>query len=546
MKRHNGFMLIVCIALFISMFSGCSESGGIGSSKNTKSKQESKQAKKAKSNSEGKDILWQDMVVVTNPEFYVNSDMWLFQEMEKSHKMNFHIKMYGYDQWDDQKSLMFASNELPDVLMSGLTNDEIVTYSEAGQIMPITSLLKEHAPNYVKCLEKYPDGKKLYAPDGEMYGMAGTFTGGSAETPGARCFINKKWADVVGKELPHTYEEFYALLKAFKDSDPKGTGEEVYPLSGVVGSYQVDPFVANPLGIQLNQAGKSQFQAVDGKIQHLINMPVYQEYLQNMRQLYDEKLLDNEYYTQNVAQFRAKGANLQLGAYTDDAHFINVGTTDPKIYGQYEVTYPLTSDYQKEPVWYGDVVSVGNIYLTSDNKNPEKTIEYMDYFWTEDGCKLIVGPVKGEWDGEGGIIWNEDKTSFHYEIPEGYNGVWEWLCKEVSVTGFLQGYSQYSEIKSKEEKAPEDASFKDMMEERIAPYVVPNFPTLFFTPREQEKITLILDDVTTYFDQMEAKMVMGDVPIESGIEETRSYLEGSGLDDLVAVYQTAYDRYMSN
>jgi hypothetical protein len=41
-------------------------------------------------------------------------------------------------------------------------------------------------------------------------------------------------------------------------------------------------------------------------------------------------------------------------------------------------------------------------------------------------------------------------------------------------------------------------------------------------------------------------MVMGDVPIESGIEETRSYLEGSGLDDLVAVYQTAYDRYMSN
>ena len=225
MKKKNWFALTICIILIVSIVSGCSGNPSGTVSQNPKSKQ-TEQTPINTSDGEESDILWQDMVVATNSEFHINSDMWIFKEMEKIHNMNFHIEVYGTDQWNERKSLLFAANELPDVLMSGLTNNEVITYSQAGQIIPITDLLKEHAPNYMRCLEKYPDGKKLYAPDGNMYGMAGTFTGGSAETPGARCFINATWASALGKEMPHTYDEFYDLLTAFKNSDPKGTGEE--------------------------------------------------------------------------------------------------------------------------------------------------------------------------------------------------------------------------------------------------------------------------------------------------------------------------------
>lgn len=552
MKRYSIFMLVVCIALIFSILAGCASTPDQETSEpqdNDISEKPSNNVQENEGNDEDaskEDFLWQTMVVATNPEFEINSNMWIFQEREKLHNMNFEIEVYGTDQWGEQKNLLFASDDLPDVLMSGLTNDEVITYSQAGQLIAITDLLKDNAPNYMKHLNEHPDGKKLYAPDGEMYGLAGTFTGGSAETPGARAFINKEWADNVGKELPNTYDEFYDLLVEFRDSNPKQNDEEVYPLSGVADSYKVDAFVANPLGIQMQHRDKSQFQAIDGEIQHLIDMPIYEEYLKRMYQLYDEKLLDNEYYTQNVAQFRAKGANMLLGSYAEDAHFVNIGSTDPELYGQYEITYPLTSEYQEEPVWYGDVVSTGNIYLTSVNENPDKTIEYLDYFWTEEGAELICGPVKGKWDGEGGIVWNEDGTSFTYDIPEGFNGIWEWLCKEVSTVAFLQGSMQFSDIKAKEEKSPEDAAFKDLMEERTAEHVIPNFPHLFFTIEEQEKIALILNDVTTHFEQMESKMVMGEVDIENGIKETKEYLDGLGLGDLTTIYQAAYDRYIDN
>lgn len=540
MLRRRLIAGCLCVLMAFSVFTGC---GGNGKGKSAKGSTTKTEKGVAKAHPDEKGVLVQNMAVVVNPDIHVNPDMWIFKQMEKKFKMNFNIEVYTTDQWNEKKSLLFAANELPDVLIGSLSPSDIITYSKAKQIIPIDDLLEKHAPNYTKELAKHEDGAKVYAPDGKVYGMSSIFTGGAAETPGARAFINAQWAKTVGKELPHTYQDFYDLLVAFRDNNPKGNGEAVIPLSGTTTDKPVDAFVANPLGIQLQMYKKSPFQVVDGKVDHLINMPIYKEYLTRMKKLYDEKLLDNEYYTQNIAQFRAKGANMQLGAYTDDAHFVNIGSTDPKLYGQYDVSYPLTSEYQKDPVWYGDVVNAPNIFLTSTNKHPDKTIEYLDYFWTEGGAELLVGPEKGKWDGEGGIVWNADKTSFTYDIPKDYNGIWDWLCKKTSFVSCLQGNSEYSEIKAKEKKAPEDAAFKDQMEEKVAPYVVPNFPTLFFTDKEQDEITLIMDDATTYFDQEESKMVMGEVPIDSGIKDTKKYLDGIGLDKLIKVYQAAYDRY---
>lgn len=38
-------------------------------------------------------------------------------------------------------------------------------------------------------------------------------------------FINKKWLDAVGAEVPTTTEEFAEVLRLFKENDPNGNGE---------------------------------------------------------------------------------------------------------------------------------------------------------------------------------------------------------------------------------------------------------------------------------------------------------------------------------
>ena len=123
--------------------------------------------------------------------------------------------------------------------------------------------------------------------------------------------------------MPTTYEEFYNALVAMRDGDPDGNGEnDTIPLSGYqtvsgssAGGYTVDCFVAGPLGISFSNA-KDMWQVVDGKLVFVAEHPNYKQYVANMNKLYTEGLLDNEYYTQNDAQMKAKGEAMRIGAYT--------------------------------------------------------------------------------------------------------------------------------------------------------------------------------------------------------------------------------------
>ena len=496
----------------------------------------------------------QTMTFSSDPVYTVdlNQDMYFFKEMEKRTNVNFEFEKLSPDQWNERKNLMFAANELPDVLIGSLSNSDIITYSRANQLVPLNDLVDKYMPDYTATLERFPESAKLYSPDGQMYGIVNTITGGSAETPGARAFINKAWLDKLGIAMPTTYDELYAALVAIRDGDPNGNGEaDEIPLGGYqsmsgssLGGYTIDCFVAGPLGISFGNA-KDMWQVVDDKLVFVAEHPQYKQYLANMNQLYTEGLLDNEYYTQNDAQMKAKGEAMRIGAYTYAAHFVLTGSTDPAVYDQYVVPEPLTSDVFTEKVWYGQNVGGTTIFFTSANENPEISARYFNEIYNEEGSTLLVGPVAGEWDGEGGRVWNDDMTRFTYEIPDGYNGVWDWICKQIAPVQSFQGIMQFSDIKAKEIKTPEDASFKDAMEANVAPYLRPGTPTLFFTQEESEEIRLIEASLYTYFVQMEAKMVMGEEPLES-CDAMISELYSQGLETVAQIYNTAYERYKAN
>lgn len=558
-KRFKLLSLIISLLLVFSIIIGCS-SKDVSQNNDTSitnqddSQQEDDTTKQDDEDGDSGEIaktglpivkekLIQKMVVSKNPDFNPNPDMWFFKEMEKRTNINFDIEAVSTEQWEERKNLMFAANELPDVIVGGLSSNDVITYSQAGQLRPITDLLDEYAPNYKSIISKYPESAKLYAPDGNIYGFA-TIEGENFDLPGARCFINTKWLENLGLEMPETYDDFYNVLVAFRDQDPDGNGiDDTIPLSGYVGGYTVDPFVAIPLGIPTGWGAKSNWMIKDDKVVFVPTDPIHKEYLARMKKLYDEKLLDQEYFTQNDAQMRAKGEKLLIGAYQYAAHFLLTSSTDPEVYGQYEIINPLTSEYQPEKVWYGDWISNPTIFITTANENPEATARYFDYLYTEEGAVLLYGPEEGQWEGEGGIRWNEDRTEFEVIVPEGYVGIWDWLNKEVSPIGVsIMGAFKTTDFVAKEKKAPEDAHFKQSMLERVYPYLKPGFPSLYFTIEEQEQASLILNDINTYVQQMEAKFILGEEPLDKH-DEFINRLKEMGLDKLVDIYQAAYDRY---
>lgn len=77
------------------------------------------------------------------------------------------------------------------------------------------------------------------------------------------------------------------------------------------------------------------------------------------------------------------------------------------------------------------------------------------------------------------------------------------------------------------------------------PYLVENiYPNVFFTAEENEERLRYYTDISTYVSNSYAKwMLRGG--IEAEWDEYLKTLNAMGLERMVEIYQSAYDRYMS-
>ena len=153
------------------------------------------------------------------------------------------------DGFEENKQLLFASNELPDIfLKSDIKIDQIATYGVgSGQLMVLDDLIEKYAPNLSKIYEEYPQIKQaVTAADGHMYTIPAIDISATGSM-GFKQWINKAWLDKLGKDIPTNLEEFKDVLIAFRDGDPNGNGQadeiplgirepdSIYPLAGSFG-----------------------------------------------------------------------------------------------------------------------------------------------------------------------------------------------------------------------------------------------------------------------------------------------------------------------
>ena len=95
------------------------------------------------------------------------------------------------------------------------------------------------------------DGLKEYitTPDGNIYSLP-NIDGSLHVQYNMKLWINTQWLDNLGLDMPTTTEEFYEVMKAFKEKDANGNGDpnDEIPLSTVTSGAgtQLDGFLMNP------------------------------------------------------------------------------------------------------------------------------------------------------------------------------------------------------------------------------------------------------------------------------------------------------------
>ena len=327
-------------------------------------------------------------------ETYANTsdpaDIWWFRFVREA--MNIDLRVSARGPGAEVKNLMFASGDLPDIWLYGLTTDDIVQYGVAEKmLLPISDYLTpELMPNLYKA---YQDAPELASPstasDGKIYGfpnfrgkdwLHGPITGGLA-----RVYFQKQWLDQLNMKVPETLDEYLNVLRGYKS-----IGSDVLPDAGIFNSNNNFVLLFSALGFHwtTNYNGIITVGTRNNKVTFVYgDRDIYPKFLETYKTMYDEGLITRDFFTMDnnarvALTMSGKGGCIpfNLVTMTGQTHCFN-----------YVSAKPLTSEFNREMLWGApsNYVVINLAAITSKNRYPEAACRMFDFGFTPENGVLV-------------------------------------------------------------------------------------------------------------------------------------------------------------
>lgn len=474
------------------------------------------------------------------------------------------------DSLAEQVNIQIAGGDLPDAYMGvGFSNYDLFEYGEDGTFIDLTPYLNADVmPNLATILEAHPDIKAaitmengcIYGlPSGEQMGTAGI---GKEEdysifTVPQFAMINKAWLDDLGLEVPTTLDELHDVLVAFQENDMAAK------------YYGAEPGSTIPMSTGFDQWcwGQNVFYAgfgftnwtndiindlvlnADGTVEFVCTNDAYRDAVTYFSDWYQEGLMDQEMFSQDTTQLMSKcqqgyvGVSTWwyieelMGDYSGDYVFL------PILTGPAGTVYEGTSNVT---VRTGGGINSGNLSVTSACESPETLLKFFDKWYEgENVMQLQYGPI--------GVYFTEQDE----------NGVWTSITEEESQekygksAGELKSYHEVAGPKLILSNYYQDYfKMEDRAIERLTDlydYWMPQvsdtttYPIdCVFTKEDLDTIDMYKSDFETAVSEQEGLWLKEGGPSDEEWEAYKEKLSGScGMDELLTVYQGAYERYSS-
>ena len=325
-----------------------------------------------------------------------HTDMWALVRLQEETGVRLEVERVDNSVWNERKSLMFASNELPDLIIGSFTTDERSLYFTSGQLTSMNDMLPL-MPNYSEFLKRFQpiERAKLYDAQGNMIGFIGQASEGKKALPGARVVINQKWLDAVEMKMPTNWDELVAVLTAFRDKDPNGNGEND-EITTIASANNMHNYFYGSFGLRTRGAHHD---VVDvdpetGELRVYFQHENFRKYVEFMTMMYQEKLIYQEIFTEGDKQSDVFNQTNRLSMLLNTIAPGNGGDN------WYTVNWSLEGPdgYAFHTQTRGAIHSTGNFVITCDC--PEELIpvalKWVDYFYSEEGSALALIGVEGE------------------------------------------------------------------------------------------------------------------------------------------------------
>ncbi len=433
-------------------------------------------------------------------------------------------------------NLMLASGEIPDIVGSSRIRDFVNQYGPQGAFLPLNDLIAEHAPHLQAYLDERPEiAAAIQAADGNMYYIPYLPDG----LYGRAYWIRTDWLDTLGLDMPETVEEFETVLRAFRTQDPNGNGiaDEV-------------PYFARqwPELIRLVTLwdGRSSgsdtyhdFYVDEGTMRHPYAGEGYRDGISNLARWYEEGLIDAEIFTRGSSS-RDFLLSENLGGATHDwfASTSGYNRLSEEIPGfEFRAMAPPASvsgirmeEHRRIPI------KPDGWAISYTNEHPVETIQYFDFWFTEEGRRLANFGVEG----------------LHYEMVDGepiftqefldqgpVNRSLYQAGAQLQSRGYFQDYAY--EIQWSNEFALEGIALYDEGD-----YLIDQFLGVAFTAEEQDVYDRHWASIRDYMLERQQSWILGNGDIMEDWDDYLAQLDELGLQDVLDVMQSAYDRQYGN
>jgi putative aldouronate transport system substrate-binding protein len=453
----------------------------------------------------------------------------------------------------ERKNLIFGTGDLPDAFMGAeLTDYELITYGNDGLLIPLNKYINEKTmPNLMKVLEQRPGSlAAVTMPDGNIYSLPSWTEMGFKYTDGEIysifavpqfTAINSNWLDKLGLKMPATIDEFHDVLTAFKTRDPNGNGKaDEIPLT-----FKFDHWCAG-MSTFFSAFGFTDYNA-DHRV--LVGDTVYynparQEYRNAIRyfnQWFKEGLIDIEVFSQDDSQYiaKGKGTDIIVGSF--------VWWEIPEVVGQdrvqdYSYLNFLSDSNGNLNTNLNEQGTIGRnaFAVTSACKNPTLLLKWVDLLYEPKmSMQAVYGPI-------GVFFESEPDSSGVYPNKKPPAGTTDGELKAMNeLLGPVAQLSEhYGTLYYMEDRAKERLDdLKDFWFNRVTNFEY--YPSVIYTLEEIEFLNDKLSDLKNYTSEMTAKWLMNG-GIDQDWDNYLARLKQMGIDDVVNIWQTAYNRYRSS
>lgn len=437
-----------------------------------------------------------------------------------------------------------AAEQFPgDIYGSCDIKTTIVSYALQGAFIPLNDLIEEHAPNIKKFLDENPEEKaSMTSVDGNIYMLQFMPDG---ET-GKVYWIRTDWLDNLGYDMPTTFEELETILYAFRNDDPNGNGiqdeipyinERYYETIRLVNLWGARAYSSENFADRL-PVDKS------GNIYQAWMTDEFKNAIDNLSRWYADGIIDPETFTRKVNTVKTlTWVNEDIGGMTHE------WMASTAVFNENADLLAKNPDFKVEA--FLPVSAVGEPFeehnrsalqadgwaISANCDDPVAAIKFMDWFFTDEGRIAANFGIEGEsYTMVDGVPTYTDAvlnsgTAVNIYMRENYGSQLNYSYK--------QDYEWERQWTTQAGRDANDlyAAHPEIRHEKWT-------PSLNFTADEMDTYDKYISALNDYQDEKITAYITGKEDVLEDWDNYVAQCKALGAEEIVAVYQAGYDRYL--